>query len=81
MMLADYANAQLTPEEVHAIRETLRPIPHVYFVEIGKRGALCHWPSGEPVQYLTKLGLARVKWTALDWSERFETMRRKAAER
>lgn len=81
MHLADLAALPLTPEDVATIRDLLRPIPHVHFVEIGKRGAICHWPSGEPVQFVTRLGLPRLKWTALDWSERFEAEKRKAAER
>jgi hypothetical protein len=68
--LADLATP-ITPEEASALADIVNPFPHLVFRTIGKRGAICHYASGEAVQFLTRRDPVHVRWVAMGWNCHF----------
>jgi len=78
--LADLATP-ITREEAAALADVVNPFPHLVFRTIGKRGAICHYVSGEAVQFITRRDPVHVRWMAMGWNAHFADLREKAAER
>lgn len=78
--LADAITA-ITHEEAETIGAIVRAFTHLSFRVIGKRGAICHWPSEEPIQFVTRREPKRVRWMAEGWNAHFSELAEKGRAR
>jgi len=70
MHLTDYVTP-LSPEDLAALKSIVTSFTHLTLRVIGKRPAICHWPSESPVQFITRPEPTRVRWMAESWNFHF----------
>lgn len=71
--LTDHA-LPITPTEVVTLFEIVHGFTCLTFKVIGRQGAICHYSSGEPLQYVTRRDPKFVRWLAEGWNQHFKAM-------
>lgn len=77
--IVDAASA-LTDADVSILGPIVDAFTYLQFRVIVKRGAICHWPSGE-VAFITRRDPVHVRRLADGWNDHFRRLAEKAGER